>query len=59
MTVKEAARALEVSTRRIHQLVEENRLEAEKIGRDTFVSNRSVEAVRRQPRHPGRPRKEK
>jgi excisionase family DNA binding protein len=58
MTVKEAATLLKVSTRRVHQFIDEGRLEAEKVGRDFFVRNSSVEALKRQPRRVGRPPKE-
>jgi excisionase family DNA binding protein len=59
MTVAEAARILKVSTRRVHQFIDEGRLEAEKIGRDVFIRKPSVEALKRQPRRAGRPRKER
>jgi excisionase family DNA binding protein len=59
MTVAEAARILKVSTRRVHQFIDEGRLEAEKIGRDVFIRRPSVEVLKRQPRRPGRPKKEK
>lgn len=58
MTVAEAAARLAISTRRVHQLIASGRLDAEKVGRDTFVRRRSVELLKRQPRRPGRPSKE-
>ena len=58
MTVSEAAQALKVSTRRIHQLISEGRMEAEKVGRDVFVRRRSVDVLAGQTRRRGRPRKE-
>lgn len=58
MTVAEAATRLTISTRRVHQLIASGRLEAEKVGRDTFVRRHSVELLKRQPRRPGRPSKE-
>jgi excisionase family DNA binding protein len=58
MTVKEAADRLHVTTRRVHQFIAEGRLDAEKVERDVFVRRQSVEALERQPRRPGRPRKE-
>jgi len=59
MTVNEAASLLMVSTRRVHQYIAEGRLEAQKAGRDVFVRKPSVEALKRESRRPGRPRKEK
>lgn len=58
VTVAEAASRLRISTRRVHQLIAAGRLDAEKVGRDTFVRRQSVEALRRQPRRAGRPSKE-
>jgi len=58
MTVREAAKALTISTRRVHQYIETGRLEAQKIGRDVFVRKPSVDALKRNRRGPGRPPKE-
>ena len=58
LTVSESAVRLGISTRRVHQLIADGQLEADKVGRDTFVRRASVEAFRRQPRRPGRPRME-
>lgn len=56
MTVKQAAAALGVSPRRVHQYIAEGRIKAQKLGRDVFVRKSSVEALERKPL--GRPPKE-
>jgi excisionase family DNA binding protein len=56
MTTTEAAAALQVTRRRILELIRLGTLKAEKLGRDWFVDPASVEAFKATPRHAGRPR---
>ena len=55
LTTKEAAEHLKISVRRVHQLIEDGRLPAEKMGRDYFIKDEDLKLV--EDRKPGRPRK--
>ena len=55
LTVKQAASALGVSVPRIHQLIQEERLPAEKLGRDWIIESGDLEKVKDRPT--GRPAK--
>lgn len=57
LTTKETAERLNVSVRRVHQLIEEGRLPAEKMGRDYFIKDEDLKLV--EDRKPGRPPKGK
>lgn len=57
LTVKQAAEELGVSVPRVHQLIKENRLKAEKVGRDWIISSSDLtEDIRNRPT--GRPTKQ-
>jgi excisionase family DNA binding protein len=55
MTVKQAADELGVSVPRVHQLIQEERLPAEKLGRDWIIESGDLEKVKDRPT--GRPPK--
>jgi excisionase family DNA binding protein len=55
LTVKQAASELGVSVPRIHQLIQEERLPAEKLGRDWIIESGDLEKVKDRPT--GRPAK--
>jgi excisionase family DNA binding protein len=55
MTVKQAAHELGVSVPRVHQLIQEQRLPAEKLGRDWIIESGDLEKVKNRPT--GRPAK--
>lgn len=55
MTTQEAAEALGVTRQRVLALIQEGRLKATKHGRDWWISEGAVEAVKE--RKPGRPKK--
>lgn len=58
LTIRQIAEDLGVSVPRVHQLIKENRLKAEKVGRDWIVSNVALtDDVRNRPT--GRPTKTK
>jgi excisionase family DNA binding protein len=57
LTTKEIAARLSVSVRRVHQLIEERRLPAEKMGRDYFIKEEDLKLVK--VRKVGRPPKPK
>ncbi|MDO4442308.1 MAG: excisionase family DNA-binding protein [Slackia sp.] len=57
MTVDEAADILDVSRARIHALIKDGTLRAEKTGNRRLVNAEDVMARFNSPRHPGRPRK--
>lgn len=57
VTVKEAAEILNVTVGRVHQLINENRLPAEKLGSQYVVKKSDLELVN--DRKPGRPKKAK
>jgi len=57
MTVKQAAGELGISIPRVHQLIQEERLPAEKLGRDWIIESSDLEKVKDRPT--GRPAKEK
>ncbi len=57
MTVKQAADELGISVPRVHQLIQEQRLPAEKIGRDWIIESSDLEKVKDRPT--GRPAKDK
>ena len=57
MTAAEAARALGVSPSRISHMIRDGKLESFKYGHNTWVSRYHVEAILRDPRHPGRPQR--
>lgn len=55
LTTKEVAGRLGVSVRRVHALIQAERLPAEKFGRDYMIKEEDLKSV--QDRRPGRPRK--
>lgn len=55
LTTKEVALRLGVSVRRIHALIEAERLPAQKYGRDYLINEKDLKLV--EERKPGRPRK--
>ena len=57
LTVKQAASELGISVPRVHQLIQEERLPAEKLGRDWIIESSDLEKVKDRPT--GRPAKEK
>jgi excisionase family DNA binding protein len=57
LTTKQAAVKLGISMPRIHQLISEGRLPAEKIGRDYLIQEDALKLV--EDRKPGRPPKSK
>lgn len=57
LTVKQAASELGISVPRVHQLIQEERLPAEKLGRDWIIESSDLEKVKIRPT--GRPPKEK
>lgn len=54
-TVPDAAKILNVSKRRVRQLINEKRLPAEKMGRQWIMRREDVVAFAAQPRNVGRP----
>ncbi len=56
LTVKQVAGELGVSVPRVHQLIQEERLPAEKLGRDWIIESSDLEKVKDRPT--GRPKKE-
>ena len=56
MTVKQAAGELGISVPRVHQLIQEERLPAEKLGRDWIIESSDLKKVKDRPT--GRPKKE-
>ncbi len=57
LTTKEAAGRLGVSVRRVHALIQDGRLPAEKFGRDYMIKEEDLKLVA--DRKPGRPPKAK
>lgn len=57
LTTKEVAERLKVSVRRIHDLIQDGRLPAQKYGRDYLIDEKDLKLVEN--RKPGRPRKAK
>jgi excisionase family DNA binding protein len=57
LTTKEVAERLGVSVRRVHALIQAERLHAEKFGRDYMIKEEDLKPV--QDRKPGRPPKAK
>lgn len=57
LTTKEVAGRLGVSVRRVHALIQAERLPAEKFGRDYMIKEEDLKPV--QDRKPGRPPKDK
>jgi excisionase family DNA binding protein len=57
LTTKEVAGRLGVSVRRVHALIQAERLAAEKFGRDYMIKEEDLKPV--QDRKPGRPPKSK
>ncbi len=57
LTTSEVAGRLRVTVARVHQLIREHRLPAEKKGRDYLINETDLKLVRN--RKPGRPRKRK
>jgi excisionase family DNA binding protein len=55
LTTKEVAKRLGVSVRRVHALIQAERLPAQKFGRDYLIDQRDLKLV--EERKPGRPRK--
>ena len=56
LTVKQAATKIGVSVPRVHQLIQEGRLPAEKLGRDWIIETSDLEKLKLRPT--GRPKKE-
>lgn len=56
LTTKEVADKLGVSVRRVHALIQAERLPAEKMGRDYFIKEKDLKLV--EDRKPGRPPKQ-
>jgi excisionase family DNA binding protein len=56
LTTKDAADRLGVTVQRIHQLIKQGRLPAEKMGRDYFIKESDLKLV--EERKPGRPSKQ-
>jgi excisionase family DNA binding protein len=57
LTTKEVAGRLGVSVRRVHALIQAERLAAEKFGRDYMIKEEDLKSV--EDRKPGRPPKSK
>jgi excisionase family DNA binding protein len=57
LTTKDAAERLGVTVGRIHQLIQDGRLPAEKAGRDYLINEKDLALVKS--RKPGRPKKRK
>jgi excisionase family DNA binding protein len=55
LTTKEVAERLGVSVRRVHALIQDGRLPAQKFGRDYQIDEKDLKRVAE--RKPGRPRK--
>lgn len=55
LTTKEVAERLGVTVARVHALIREKRLPAEKMGRDYMLKEKDLKLV--EERKPGRPRK--
>jgi excisionase family DNA binding protein len=55
LTTKEVAERLKVSVRRVHALIQDERLPAQKFGRDYLIDEKDLKLVEN--RKPGRPRK--
>lgn len=55
LTTKEVADRLKLSVRRIHALIQDGRLPAQKFGRDYMIDEEDLKLVEN--RKPGRPRK--
>ena len=55
LTTKEAAERLGITVARIHALIRDERLPAEKFGRDYVIKEKDLKLVAE--RKPGRPRK--
>ncbi len=55
LTTKEVAERLGVTVARVHALIRDERLPAEKLGRDYVIKERDLKLVEK--RQPGRPRK--
>jgi excisionase family DNA binding protein len=58
LTTKEVAERLEISVRQVQTLIQQNRLPAEKKGRDWFVKESDLVFVKERPKT-GRPPKHK
>ena len=57
LTTKQVAERLNVVPSRVRRMILDGVIEAEKIGRDNFVSEREVKRVESIDRKPGRPTK--
>jgi excisionase family DNA binding protein len=55
LTTKEVAKRLKVSVRRVHALIQDGRLPAQKYGRDYLIEEKDLKLVAE--RKAGRPRK--
>lgn len=55
LTTKEVSEKLKVSVRRVHALIQDGRLPAQKFGRDYLIDEKDLKLVEN--RKPGRPRK--
>ena len=55
LTTKDVAERLGVSVRRVHALIQDGRLPAQKFGRDYMIDEKHLKLVEN--RKPGRPRK--
>lgn len=58
LSVKDVAERLNISTARVHQLIQSGFLPAQKIGRDWFILEKDVESAQSRPGR-GRPKKTK
>lgn len=57
ITTAEAAQRLGVTDRRVRQMIKDNLLQGQKVGRDYLIDEDSLEAAKERPK-PGRPAKE-
>jgi excisionase family DNA binding protein len=55
LTTKDVAEKLGVSVRRVHALIQAERLPAQKYGRDYLINEKDIKLV--EERKPGRPKK--
>jgi len=59
LTTKQAAERLNVVPSRIRRMILDGVIEAEKIGRDNFISEAEIKRIEKLDRKPGRPKREK
>jgi excisionase family DNA binding protein len=58
LTTKEASEILGISMQRVRDLIHDDQIEAEKIGRDWIIKTEDLEKFQENRRGPGRPAKE-